>query len=549
MSKIKLVFLVTAIMFSFFFTNNESYSQTPCTVWQKLYNGPANLQDSAVGMSVNGSGFVFVTGWSLTASGADIVTIRYNPATGDTLWVKRFNGGTNNEDKPTAIYSDGSSVYVTGWSFNLTNRNVVILKYDIASGNEVWNRTYNGTGNGGDYGFSIVSDAAGNVYVAGRSDIGGAQKYLILKYDSAGNPVAPFPFNYTGPLSSTFDQANSIKLDAAGNIYVTGKSGLAGAENFLTLKVSSAAVTTWAKLYNGNQNNDDNAAVVLVDNTATHVYACGTGYRTGLQQNFVVIRYSAATGDSTAFATYDGGTASSDILSSAAIDNSGNVYITGISNTVITLDDYATIKYNAGLSQQWVSRTSGSLNERPTSLSVDGSGFVYVTGSAFAGGNYDYLTVGYRTDGSLFWSKMETGTGGANDYASYVVATDSQSVYVTGSANFSSTGIAYFTLRYTSCTGIEPVSGNVPSSFALMQNYPNPFNPVTTIRFDIAKSTFVKISVFDITGREVEVLASENVKPGEYEVKWNAAKYSSGVYFYSIVTDNFVDTKKMILTK
>lgn len=550
MSKIKLSVLLFAVFVLMFLSGSELFSQTPCNVWSKLYNGPANLQDSAVAMSVNSQGFVFVTGWSLTAPGnADIVTIRYNPDTGDTVWVRRFNGGTNNEDKATSITCDNNAVYVTGWSFNGANRNVVTIKYDIASGNQVWAQTYNGTGNGGDYGFSIAVDGAGNVFTAGRADVGGSQKYLILKYDSAGNLVAPFPYTYTGPQSTTFDQAQSIKLDAAGNIYVTGKSGTAGTENFMTLKLNSSAAEQWVKKFNGIQNTEDNALILLLDNTGTNVYISGYSFTTGQQQNFVTIRYNSSNGDSTAAAIYNGPASSTDQVTSATIDNAGNVYVTGISSAAGTGLDFATVKYSPALAQQWVSRTTGTTNDQPTSISVDNaSQFVYVTGSTFAAG-YDYLTIAYRNDGSLFWQKTEAGTAGANDFASFVVAADSQRVFVTGSANFSATGIAFYTLRYSSCTGIEPISNLVPSKFALGQNYPNPFNPSTSIRFDVPKASFVKIAVYDVTGRQLEILAAENVMAGEYEVNWNASSYSSGVYFYSITTDDFVQTKKMILTK
>lgn len=550
MSKIKQLLFSFAVL-ALFFAGSQLFSQTPCNVWGKLYNGPANLQDSAVQMAVNSSGFVFVTGWSLQAPGnADIVTIRYNPDNGDTVWVRRFNGGTNNEDKATSITADNNAVYVTGWSFNGSNRNVVTIKYDIATGNQVWAQTYNGTGNGGDYGFSIAVDGAGNVFTAGRADVGGAQKYLVLKYDAAGNLVAPFPYTYTGVQSTTFDQAQSIKLDAAGNIYLTGKSGTAGTENFMTLKLNNAAVEQWVKKYNGTQNSEDNAIVILLDNAAANVYVAGYSFTTGQQQNFVTIRYNSSTGDSTAAATYNGPASSTDQITDAAIDNAGNVYVTGISGAVGTALDFATIKYNSSLSQQWLSRTSGTTNEQPTNLAVDNStGFVYVSGSTLASGNYDWLTVAYTNTGSLYWSKTEAGTAGSNDFASFVVAVDSQRVYVTGSANFSATGIAFFTVRYSVCTGIEPISNVVPQKFGLNQNYPNPFNPTTSIRFDVPKASFVKITVYDISGRELEVLAAENVMPGEYEVDWNASAYSSGVYFYSISTDDFVQTKKMILTK
>jgi len=112
---------------------------------------------------------------------------------------------------------------------------------------------------------------------------------------------------------------------------------------------------------------------------------------------------------------------------------------------------------------------------------------------------------------------------------------------------------AFSVVAYTSngggAIGIQQVSSNLPEEFSISQNYPNPFNPVTNIEFAIPKSSFVKLAVFDITGRELETLVSQNMKPGTYKADWDASKYSSGIYFYTITTGGFTQTKKMILTK
>lgn len=89
----------------------------------------------------------------------------------------------------------------------------------------------------------------------------------------------------------------------------------------------------------------------------------------------------------------------------------------------------------------------------------------------------------------------------------------------------------------------------IPSSYRLSQNYPNPFNPSTSIRFEIPKSSFVKISVYDVTGREIDVIANERLQQGIYEKKWDASRFSSGVYFYKITAGDFTETKKMMLVK
>ncbi|MBS1493369.1 MAG: YHYH protein [Bacteroidetes bacterium] len=88
-----------------------------------------------------------------------------------------------------------------------------------------------------------------------------------------------------------------------------------------------------------------------------------------------------------------------------------------------------------------------------------------------------------------------------------------------------------------------------PVHFNLYQNYPNPFNPETNIKFDISKSDFVSLKVYDMQGREVANLVNEKMGTGSYSVKFNAANLSSGVYYYSLRTSGSVITNKMLLVK
>ena len=97
--------------------------------------------------------------------------------------------------------------------------------------------------------------------------------------------------------------------------------------------------------------------------------------------------------------------------------------------------------------------------------------------------------------------------------------------------------------------GIHNISTEIPLSFSLSQNYPNPFNPSTSINFAIPIPSLVRISVFDMLGKEVEVLVNEQLSAGTYKADWNASKYSSGAYFYKIQAGNFIETKQMLLIK
>jgi photosystem II stability/assembly factor-like uncharacterized protein len=150
------------------------------------------------------------------------------------------------------------------------------------------------------------------------------------------------------------------------------------------------------------------------------------------------------------------------------------------------------------------------------------------------------------------WGLYNTNNGGINwslaqiPYASYrqISFPDSLTGYITGEA-----GRIYKTTTGGATTSIEPINSNIPKHSSLSQNHPNPFNPITKIKFDIPKQSNAKIIIYDLLGQEITTLVNEQLKPGSYEVDWNGSNFASGVYFYSLVTDEFVETKRMVLIK
>ncbi|MGH2576062.1 MAG: T9SS type A sorting domain-containing protein [Ignavibacteria bacterium] len=110
----------------------------------------------------------------------------------------------------------------------------------------------------------------------------------------------------------------------------------------------------------------------------------------------------------------------------------------------------------------------------------------------------------------------------------------------------------FFTFASYLCLFINSISGNnneIPQSYALYQNYPNPFNPITNIKFSIPVNGFVKLKLYDLTGREITELLNENLNAGTYNFEFDASKLSSGLYLYKLEAGDFADTKKMVLIK
>lgn len=93
------------------------------------------------------------------------------------------------------------------------------------------------------------------------------------------------------------------------------------------------------------------------------------------------------------------------------------------------------------------------------------------------------------------------------------------------------------------------VNNNITPEYRLEQNYPNPFNPVTIIEFSIAKSSWVRLNIYNALGQLVSTILDKQLSPGRHKAVFNGSKFTSGIYFYQLITDNYKSTKKLILLK
>jgi hypothetical protein len=97
--------------------------------------------------------------------------------------------------------------------------------------------------------------------------------------------------------------------------------------------------------------------------------------------------------------------------------------------------------------------------------------------------------------------------------------------------------------------GINPISTEIPAEYLLQQNYPNPFNPVTNIKFSVPKTGEVKLTIYDAAGREIVVLFNGELSAGTYNYDFDASQLASGIYFYKLESNDYTQTKKMVLIK
>lgn len=103
-------------------------------------------------------------------------------------------------------------------------------------------------------------------------------------------------------------------------------------------------------------------------------------------------------------------------------------------------------------------------------------------------------------------------------------------------------------IQFDNSTSVQE-SNEIPVGFSLAQNYPNPFNPSTIIQYSIPAYSYVQIKVYDALGQQISTLVNEYKHTGSYEIKFDAKGLSSGIYYYQLIVNNYIETKKMLLIK
>ena len=165
------------------------------------------------------------------------------------------------------------------------------------------------------------------------------------------------------------------------------------------------------------------------------------------------------------------------------------------------------------------------------SIGINSSGDIFTA-------SLDPSDIFYSTNNGTNWFSTNFYTGWC------VLIIDSNGYIYAGTAD----GV-YRSIQST-ITSINTNSNNeIFSKFVLNQNYPNPFNPMTTINYSVPKPSYVAITVYDELGREINSLVNEEKFIGNYSIEFNATSLSSGIYFYQMKTDEFIETKKMLLLK
>jgi hypothetical protein len=367
----------------------------------------------------------------------------------DTVWTRRYNGPADWNDTPSGIAVDqNGNIYVTGTSYEHGSSilsNYVTVKY-AGNGDVLWSATYDGPWQDADKPIDILVDDSGNAYVSGFSiGFDATYDYATIKYASTGETLWVRRIN--GPWGD-HDFTSSFTLDSSNNVYVTGVTRSAWTnKDYMTVKYNSAGDTLWMRLYNHVADNNDSATSVAVDQDG-NVYVTGRSWDYATRYDCATVKYDTA-GNEQWVSRYNGASDSTDVGIDVVADSAGNCYVTGASWSPTTNMDIVTIKYDAAGDTQWIRRYNGASNGKdfPIAIALSDAGNVYVTGYCSVG-NFDYCTIEYDSAGHEDFVSVYNGPGDNNDMPHDMVLDDSGNVYVTGESFGSGTGIDYATVKY-----------------------------------------------------------------------------------------------------
>ncbi len=544
----KLLFTIALVLIF----NLYSKAQAPNWEWAKSAGG--TNEDFGRSVTTDASGNVYITGCfcsptitfgsiTLTSNGNyDIFLVKYG-STGNVLWAK--SAGSTNEDWGRDVTTDElGNIYITGFFSSLTitfdsttlinngGRDIFLVKYD-STGNVLWAKSAGGVE--WDVGYSVTTDASGNVYMSGyfRGDTitfdstilinNGCYSAFLVKYNATGNVLWA---KNAGGLANGY----SIDTDASENVYMTG--------------VFSGSITF--------------GSITLTNNGEYGIF---------------LVKYNA-TGN-VLWAKGAAGTDWDEAWSTTS-DASGNVYITGyfrsdtitFDSTILTsngIEDVFLVKYNSTGNMLWAKSAGGNSYDSGHGVTTDALGNVYLTGyfcsptitfdsvtliNNNSSDTTDIFLVKYDSTGNVLWAKS---AGGANSDGGFSVTIDaSGNIYITG---YFKSDIITFGSTILTNNGIYDIflvklhdiivninENNFDNEIKL---YPNPTNNFVNLEIQNTENEKLLVEITNINGQFM--YKKQYNKTANSTIQIDLSSYPKGVYLIKLRTDKFVKVSKLVL--
>jgi hypothetical protein len=577
--------------------------------------------DEGRGIVLDDDDNAYVGGWTRssnfpTTTGAfdisyngdyDVFMAKLDP-TGSILLYATFIGGSD-EDRSYSIAVDGlGNAYATGrtWSANFPT---TVGAYDVAfngvedvfvvklnsDGSDLDYSTFLG-GSSWDRGYDIAVGNVGNAYVTGVTwgegfptttgayDIthNGERDIFVAKLNSVGSDLDYCTFMG----GSSWDWGNGITLDDAGNAYVTGRtygfgfpttSGSydetynGGGSDAFVAKLNAMGSDLEFSTFLGGSVNEGGFQGIALDDTG-NVYVAGytespdfpttpgaydTSYNSDPLADAFVVKLNPS-GSVLNYSTYLGGSVD-DWAMCLAVDDSGNVYVTGYTFSI----DFPVTQEAFDISQ------NGDYDAFVAKLRLGGIPVPVVLVSFEANGGQGFITLNWVTASEINCHRWEIYRGEEED-GEYVQigelsghgSTESSHIYRWVNRQVTAEMTYFYKLRQVDFDGssswssvVSAAAGSaVPRTYVLAQNYPNPFNANTEIRYRIPKDCYVTLKIYNTLGQEMRTLVDADQSANGYAVRWNGhddrgLEVASGTYFCRLQTGDFGKTIKMMFIK
>ncbi len=420
------------------FLNNDfltvKYNATGNLIWAVKYNSPFNDNDRSMSVSTDNSNNIYITGRAFNGTDDDVVTIKYN-SSGAQQWLKNFdNGGI---DRPVSIGLDTQGkVYVAARSSNGTDDDYRVLCYN-AQGTQQFNFSYDNAGH--DRPVEMVVIPAGGCIVTGRSDgnpatginydihtiainSSGSQQWLATYSGNAGNDDVPM----------------SVSLASDGKVvvcgYTDGDNSANISNNIISLTYASTGGSAITQTFNGSANKDDEGhCAVFCPNGAIAVV--GFTSNSALQRDAIVLLYNS-NNPAAAQNIFSGIGDNSQNVRDLTIDASGNTYISGYSVNKDFNRDFFIAKLNANGTVLWSADTTGTLfgsDEEANAIAIDNTGNICVSGYLKnSGTSSDIYVEKYNPNGSLIWNYGFDGTIHESDRSYNMTLDNTGNIYLCG---------------------------------------------------------------------------------------------------------------------
>jgi uncharacterized delta-60 repeat protein len=529
-------------------TENASYQKDAILSVQQsadmynniLENGVGDNSDNIRGLIVDTNNNVYVTGYSVGKdTDRDMCLVKLNTS-GDTLWSRTITGSMfgSDDDANSIAFDNAGNIVIAGYIKNsATGSDVAIAKYN-ANGAQLWLTLFDGVVHESDRALDMKTDASGNIYITGKTDINATivanDEVFTAKYNANG--VLLWSATYTGGISGA-ERGKLIEVAPSGNVYVCGRKFNGTSEDVLLIKYNGSGAQQWAVSFDGDgQGNDDPTDMVIDANENIYITGSQESQLNTLYTDYLTLKYNSA--GVLQWQQAFGNPIGIDAAEALVINSAGEVFVTGaVKNAGL---DIVTLKYDNNGTEIWnnVFNGSTSLDDFGDDISLNSVGEVFVTGHSNAGTaadiNFDMVT--YRIDNDGTSSLLTPFALSDSSDVPNLMYWKNSTLYLAGST-WSNTGQRNKIVVKYNFTDAVSENSDVASFVTV---YPNPSSEDFFLKSD--GQLLSKVIVTDMSGKIV--FEKQQIQSSSLHI--DASKFVSGVYLCKISGEKNIQNQIII---